>query len=39
MFTNFPDRLTTLIGSEQARGKQGAKRAVDAGADCRAPSS
>ena len=31
MFTNFPDRLETLLGSEQARGKQGGKRAAAAG--------
>jgi glycerophosphoryl diester phosphodiesterase len=35
MFTNFPDRLTALLGASQARGKQGAKRAADAGEDCR----
>ena len=35
MFTNFPDRLTALLGSEQARGKQGGKRAAAAGVACR----
>ena len=36
MFTNFPDRLTALLGDAQARGKQGAKRAADAADACRA---
>jgi glycerophosphoryl diester phosphodiesterase len=29
MFTNFPDRLNALLGSDQAQGKQGAKDASD----------
>jgi len=34
MFTNFLDRLTTILGHDEARGKQGAKRAGDARAEC-----
>ncbi len=36
MFTNFPDRLSALLGSDQARGKQGAKGVAGARAACRA---
>jgi glycerophosphoryl diester phosphodiesterase len=36
MFTNFPDRLNTILGSSQSRGKQGARDAAEAGRDCRA---
>ena len=36
MFTNFPDRLTAVLGDEQARGKQGAREAADATESCRA---
>ena len=35
MFTNFPDRLTALLGKDQARGKQGANAAADASRACR----
>jgi glycerophosphoryl diester phosphodiesterase len=35
MFTNFLDRLTTILGHDEARGKQGAKRAGDASTACR----
>jgi glycerophosphoryl diester phosphodiesterase len=38
MFTNFLDRLTALLASEQARGKQGGKRSAEAMAACRATS-
>ena len=34
MFTNFPDRLNTLLGGDQAQGKQGAKDASDTHRDC-----
>jgi glycerophosphoryl diester phosphodiesterase len=36
MFTNNLDRLTALLGADNANGKQGGKRAADAGAACRA---
>ena len=36
MFTNFPDRLTEVLGDAQARGKQGAKRFAEASEACRA---
>ena len=35
MFTNFPDRLTALLGKEDAEGKQGAKRTSRHRTDCR----
>jgi glycerophosphoryl diester phosphodiesterase len=35
MFTNFPDRLTALLGRDQARGKQGARQVAEANAACR----
>jgi glycerophosphoryl diester phosphodiesterase len=38
MFTNFLDRLTALLAGDQARGKQGGKRAADGSAACRAGS-
>jgi len=36
MFTNFPDRLDSLLGKEAAPGMTGAKLAADASAACRA---
>ena len=35
MFTNFLDRLNALLAGDQARGKQGGKRAADGSAACR----
>jgi glycerophosphoryl diester phosphodiesterase len=36
MFTNFPDRLDTVLGKDAASGKSGAKLAAKASMACRA---